>query len=455
MTFFEDIKKLVDEAATIAQIPGDVLARLQKPDKVLEFEIRVGNNQFPAWRVQHNNILGPYKGGIRFHPESNLDEVKALASLMTWKTSLMGLPFGGGKGAIRIDPRELSSLELKELSFGYVRAIWQEIGPQKDIPAPDVGTSAQIMDWMTDEYSKLAGQWTPAAFTGKSVDKGGSHGREIATGFGGYIVLREFLKSVPILDWSVYRSKIGTTVAIQGFGNVGSNIAKILFEHGFRIVAISDSGGALFEEEGIDIKKIADIKERTGIIDRNTCYALSSHSEQCKSFTNEELLELPVDILIPAALEGVITKDNVDKIRAKVILEMANGPTTPEAEEILLGRGIEIIPDILANGGGVVGSYFEWIQSLAPLENLQKHQPYLEPVLEKKSWEEIVTHVNSLTGLNQKYWSEKEVLDKIDGKLIEAFGGVREVKNKYNVTWRMAAYVRALLLIVKVMGEAL
>lgn len=413
MSFFENTQKLVNKAATIAQVPGDVLVRLQKPDKILEFEIRVGNKKFQAWRVQHSNALGPYKGGIRFHPESNLDEVKALASLMTWKTSLMGLAYGGAKGAVKIDPKTLNEGELEELSRGYVRAIWQEIGPNKDIPAPDVGTNSQIMDWMTDEYSKLVGHWEPATFTGKSVEKGGSQGREVATGFGGYIVLREFLK----LGNPVSKLETGfPSVAIQGFGNVGANIARILFEKGFKIVAISDSKGALFEEKGIDIKKVADIKEKTGIIDRNTCYASLSHSEQCKNFTNEELLELSVDILIPAALESVITKDNADKIRAKVILEMANGPITPEAEEILTKRDVEVIPDILANGGGVVGSYFEWVQSL-----------------------------------DQKYWSEKEVLEGIDGKLKEVFRAVASVKNQYHITWRMASYIRSLLRVAKAM----
>ncbi len=416
-TFFENTQKIVNEAASIAQIPGDILARLQKPDKVLEFEILVGNKKFTAWRVQHNNALGPYKGGIRFHPESNLDEVKALASLMTWKTSLMGLPFGGAKGAVRVDPKALSERELEELSRGYMRAIWKEIGPDKDIPAPDVGTNPQIMDWMVDEYAKLlsrSGETAAlapllrarAGFTGKSIEKGGSRGREVATGFGGYVVLREFL----VLGDSV--SKLETespSTAIQGFGNVGSNIAKILFQSNFKIVAISDSKGALYEPDGIDIKKVSEVKERTGIIDRNTCYATSPHDLPCINFTNEDLLELPVDILIPAALENVITAENAEKIQAQVILEMANGPTTPEAEEILYKKGVEIIPDILANGGGVLGSYFEWMQSKQ----------------------------------NQQ-WSEEEVLQKIDSALVETIGVVSGIKSAYATTWRVASYVRAL-----------
>lgn len=405
-TFFENTQKLVEESAKIAQIPGGVLTKLQKPDKILEFEIPVGGKKFQAWRVQHNNALGPYKGGIRYHPESTLDEVKALASLMTWKTSLMGLPFGGAKGAVKVDPRTLSAEELEELSRGYVRAIWQEIGPDKDIPAPDVGTNPQIMDWMTDEYSKLVGHWEPAAFTGKSVEKGGSQGREIATGFGGYIVLREFIK------FGNEKLEIGNSpskVAVQGFGNVGSNIAKILFDHGFKIVAISDSKGALFEEEGINIKRVLDVKEKTGVIERELCYAVSSHGKPCRQFSNEDLLELPVDILIPAALENVITAQNAAEIQAKVVLEMANGPTTLEADEILCKRGIEVIPDILANGGGVVGSYFEWVQ------NQQGEQ-----------------------------WDEDTVLKQLEEKLGEIFRGVQVIKKQYNTTRRLASYIKAI-----------
>lgn len=414
-TFFENTRRMVDQAANIAQIKRDILSCLQKPDKILEFEIAVGGKKFPAWRVQHHNALGPYKGGIRFYPEATLDEVKALAALMTWKTSLMELPFGGAKGAVRVDPRSLSVEELEELSRGYVRAIWKEIGPDKDIPAPDVGTNPQIMDWMTDEYSKLIGHWEPATFTGKSVEKGGSQGREVATGFGGYVVLREFLK----LGNPVSKLETGfPSVAIQGFGNVGANIAKILFQHDFKITAISDSKGALYEPNGIDIKKVSEVKERTGIIDRNTCYALTPHNLPCIHFTNEDLLELPVDILIPAALENVITAENADKIQAKVILEMANGPVTPEAEAILAERGVELIPDILANGGGVVGSYFEWLQ------NRQNER-----------------------------WSKREILRKIDEKLTAAFKAVVETKRKYNGTWRLASYIRAVSRVAEASGQ--
>ena len=476
MAFLEDTEKLVDQAARTAKIPAGVLARLQKPDRVLQFEIPVRmddgtEKKFMGWRVQHNNARGPYKGGIRFHPDSNLDEVKALASLMTWKTALAGLPYGGAKGAIVGDPRQLSRRELEELSRGYVRQIWRDIGPHKDIPAPDVGTNAEIMDWMADEYARLsdkgqAAAFTPplqsagnqemreaqliarAGFTGKSVEKGGSRGREVATGFGGYVILREFLKlgnSVSNLETEF------PSFAIQGFGNVGAHIARILFEKGFKIVAISDSKGALYDPDGIDINKVAATKERTGIIDRAVCYSLGQSREPCRTLTNEELLNLPVDILIPAALAGVITKENAEKIQAKMILEMANGPTSREAEEILMRRGVEIIADILVNSGGVVGSYFEWMQSLAPLENLQKYESELRPHIGEEYWQEIVNDVISLTGLAQEYWTEEQVLAKIDEKLATAFAAVAEVKEKYGASWRMASYIRAITRVAEAM----
>lgn len=422
-SFLENTQKLINKATEVAQISGDMLTKLEKPNHVLEFEIPVEmddgtTKKFQGWRVQHNNALGPYKGGIRYHPDSNLDEAKALASLMTWKTSLMGIPYGGGKGAIRVDPKGLSKQELERLSRGYVRAIWKDIGPEKDIPAPDVNTTPEIMDWMTDEYSILVGKWTPAAFTGKSVEKGGSKGREIATGFGGYVVLREFLKVqnstfVPSSGRGKFKIQNSPSVAIQGFGNVGANIAKILFENDFKIVAISDSKGALFEEKGVDIARVLEVKEKTGTIPRDRCYSLSEEKKKkdlpCRTGTNEELLETHADILIPAALESVITEKNAKNISAKIILEMANGPITSEADAILEKSGIEVIPDILANGGGVVGSYFEWVQSK---EN--------------------------------KYWIEEEVLEKIDKVLADAFALVLRAQEDFDVSMRLASYIRAI-----------
>lgn len=423
-TFFENTKQFIAHAATLAHISDDMLAKLETPDRVLSFEISIGTQEgvlkkFSGWRVQHNNVLGPYKGGIRFHPDANCDEVQALASLMTWKTSLMGLPFGGAKGAVRVDPQKLTDGELEELSRAYVRAIWKDIGADKDIPAPDVGTSPRVLDWMADEYAQLTGHQEPAAFTGKSVERGGSRGRDIATGFGGFVVLREFLN---IQDAKFQSLDSTPTIAIQGFGNVGANIAKILFENGFTIVAISDSRGALYEQEGINIAGVFEAREKTGIIDREKCYAVTPEklheSGKCVELNNHELLAMPVDILIPAALENQITVENAAEIRAKVILEMANGPVTPEAEEILLKKGIDVIPDILANGGGVVGSYFEWVQSR-----------------------------------EGNYWSEEEVLHRIDEKMIETFKDVVRIRKEYNISWRLASYIGALIRVAEKMQK--
>ena len=409
-TFFENTEKLVDRAGRILGLSSEVMARLNMADRVLEFEVAMRmddgtEKKFPGWRVQHNNALGPYKGGIRFHPDSNLDEVKALASLMTWKTSLMGIPYGGAKGAIAVDPRALSPRELEELSRGYVRAIAQFIGPDKDVPAPDVGTNAQIMEWMTDEYSKIMGAPMPAAFTGKPIEKGGSQGREEATGFGGYVVLREYLKRAPLAA-----ADRDMTVAIQGFGNVGQHVASCIAKHGgMKIIAVSDSKGGLCEPEGIDVPRLMEVKAKTGVINRETCYALTPHDMMCRDCTNANLLTLACDILIPAALENQITQENAGDIKARVILELANGPITAEADAILALKGVEIIPDILANGGGVVGSYFEWVQSR---EN--------------------------------NYWEKERVLKAIEEKMIAAFNDVARTKEAHRISWREAAYVQAL-----------
>ncbi|MDP1706250.1 MAG: Glu/Leu/Phe/Val dehydrogenase [bacterium] len=403
--FFENTLKTMGQIFEILKLPPAKVERLSRPDKILDFQLTVAmddgsSREFSAWRVQYNNTLGPYKGGIRFHPDSSLDEVKALAALMTWKTSLMSLPYGGGKGAIKVDPRTLSQSELERLSRAYVQAIWQDIGSQKDVPAPDVNTNSQIMDWMIDEYSKLTGQKDLAVFTGKSLATGGAAGRDKATGWGGFVVLREFLKNRPDI--------VEKTVAIQGFGNVGSHLAKFLFDAGFKIVAVSDSQGALYEPNGIDINKILSVKDKAGIIDRDVCYSLDGQGK-CQIFTNDDLLFLPVDILVPAALEDQINKENVSKIKAKVVLEMANGPVTQEADTVLKEKKIDVLPDILANGGGVAGSYFEWQQNLA-----------------------------------NETWLENDYLKKLEEKMIESFKAVEETKNRLAVDWRLAANARAI-----------
>lgn len=402
--FFENTLETMRQIFDLLKLPPAKIERLSRPDKILDFKLAVpmddgSTKEFEAWRVQYNNALGPYKGGIRFHPDANLDEVKALAALMTWKTSLMSLPYGGGKGAVRVDPRTLSPSELERLSRAYVQAIWQEIGPQKDVPAPDVNTNGQIMDWMVDEYGKLSGQPALATFTGKSLANGGAAGRDKATGWGGFVVLREFLASRP---------DIKKAVAIQGFGNVGSHLAKFLYDSGFQVVALADSQGALQEPKGIDINRVLNVKEKIGIIDRQACFSLDGQN-RCQIFDSRELLTMPVDILVPAALENQINETNAVQIKARVILEMANGPVTPAADIILEKQAIDTLPDILANGGGVAGSYFEWQQNLA-----------------------------------NEQWPETVYLKKLEEKMAESFQAVKETKEKLGLSWRLAAFARAI-----------
>lgn len=344
--FFEDEIKLLDEVGKIAGTSPDVLEILRRPQRVVSANIPVVMDSgelkiFPAWRVQYSNVLGPFKGGIRFHSESSLDEVKALAFLMTFKNSAAGLPFGGGKGAVRVNPKELSTGELGRLSRAYSRYFFEVFGENIDVPAPDVNTDAKIMGWMADEYEKISGKNSKAVFTGKPVENGGIRSRESATGFGGYVVLREILKA------SSYKLSAFPTVAIQGFGNVGMHLARILHENGFSVVAVSDSKGALYKPEGLDIPRI---------LDKNSWY-------DKRDISNEELIEVETNILVPAAIEGSINAESAQNIKGKVILEMANGGVAKEAYEILNKKGILVIPDILANAGGVAGSYVEWMSN--------------------------------------------------------------------------------------------
>lgn len=411
-TFLQNAIQITEEAAKIAHISGDVLTRLKIPDRVLEFEISITGDdgvvkKFPAWRAQWSNALGPYKGGIRFHPDASKDEVMALALLMTIKNAVVGLPYGGGKGGVRVDPRALSRKELEALSREYVRHIFEYIGPEKDVPAPDVGTTPEIIDWMADEYARIAGHWEPAVFTGKSVNKGGSQGREIATGFGGFIVLREHLKTISNFQFPISKPP---TVAVQGFGNVGANFSRIAEENGMKILALSDSKGAIYDPEGLNVAELLRIQKERGALNSAKCSLEEASGGKCRVISNQELLELAVDVLVPAALENQITELNVEQLKAKVILELANGPTTTEADVILEKRGIEVIPDILANSGGVAGSYFEWLQSKA------------------RKWED-----------------EKTVLKKIEEMMVHAFADVKKTKEELKLPWRKAAYVRAII----------
>jgi glutamate dehydrogenase/leucine dehydrogenase len=306
---------------------------------------------FQAFRIEHNNARGPFKGGIRFHQNVSEDEVRALSTLMSLKCAVAGIPYGGSKGGVVVDPSKLTRDELRELSVAYAKLITPYIGPWKDVPAPDVNTDGQIMSWMLEAYERKIGMQAPATFTGKPLELGGSLGRTEATGQGGVYLLAAYAASKNL------KPKF-STVAVQGFGNVGFWFAKLATELGFKVVAVSDSSSGIYNPRGLDIDKLGKFKEKGG------AFKDSSLKQGEKLITNVELLKLPVTVLVPAALENSINKDNMEKISARVIFEMANGPTTSEADRYLFKKGIDVIPDILANSGGVTVSYFEWVQNL-------------------------------------------------------------------------------------------
>lgn len=342
----------------------EIIDFLKRPQRIIKVSIPLrrenGSLEFyEGYRVQHNNFLGPYKGGIRYFPEVNEDEIKTLSLLMTLKCALIGLPLGGAKGGVRVNPQNLSEIELERLSREYVRKISDFIGPYKDIPAPDVNTNSKIIDWMLDEYLKIQSSndyYLKATFTGKSVENGGIEGREEATGKGGAIILELLINKLKL--------KKPLKIAVQGFGNVGFNVAKFLVEEGHKIVALSDSRGGVYSEKGLNPELVMQCKREKGSINGCYCFKDGCDVNFGKDITNEELLELKVDVLVPAAVENVINQNNADRIKAKIILEMANSPVTEEAEEILNSKGIIIVPDILANAGGVTVSYFEMIQNI-------------------------------------------------------------------------------------------
>jgi glutamate dehydrogenase/leucine dehydrogenase len=348
---------------------------------------------FKAWRSQHNNARGPYKGGIRFHEQVNEDEVKALSTWMTWKCAIADIPYGGGKGGIAVNPRLLSDSERQRLSQAYAKWLAPFIGPWKDVPAPDVNTDGQIMGWMLDAYEQTLGHQAPGTFTGKPIELGGSLGRNEATGQGGVFVLEAHLTRQQ-------KSPENTTLAIQGFGNVGSWFAKLAHIMGMKIVALSDSSGAVYDEDGLDPALLEEKKTEYG------SFAKLAKAENLKLITNEELLQLKVDVLVPAALENVITKDNADKIQAKTVVEMGNGPTTPEGEAILLKKGVVVLPDVLANSGGVTVSYFEWVQNL---------------------------HGYS--------WSKERVNEELQQHIVSAYQAIADMVEVKNVSYRQAGYL--------------
>ena len=366
MQAFEATNHYFDRAASRLDLSSNTRTLMMTPDRELRVEVaiemddgRIGN--FIGYRVQHDNARGPFKGGLRYHPHVDQDEARSLASLMTWKTAVVDLPFGGGKGGMNCDPSKLSRGELERVTRKFVQQIHDFIGPDKDIPAPDVGTDAQVMAWIMNEYNKFHG-FHPACVTGKPVELHGSQGREAATGYGVYLIAREYLKTLG-------RTVAGTTFAIQGYGNVGSYTARSLHEAGGRVVAVSDAFGALSNPEGIDVPAL-DI--HMAAARRVEGFAGAGAT------TNDELLEMKVDVLIPAALGGVFDAERAERVRASAIIEAANGPTWPEADAVFRRREIPVVPDILANAGGVVVSYFEWVQNLQhfrwPLEQIQREE---------------------------------------------------------------------------------
>lgn len=351
---FSVAQEQLTRVANAMDLDDDMREYLKMPRRelIVHFPVVMDDDSiriFTGFRVHHNTALGPTKGGIRYHPDVTLDESRALAMWMTWKCALMNLPYGGAKGGVIVNPKELSEKELQALTRRYTTEISLFIGPEMDIPAPDVGTNAQVMAWIMDTYSMHRGYSVPAVTTGKPLAVNGSAGREYATGLGITYITRAMLRRRMGLDIE------DATVAIQGFGNVGSWTARSMHERGAKIVAVSDVGGAVYDERGLDPRHLKHYAEETGTV---------AGYPRADTLTNEELLSLKVDVLVPAALEGQITGENADKINAKVIAEGANGPTTPEADRILEDKGVLIIPDILCNAGGVVVSYFEWVQDL-------------------------------------------------------------------------------------------
>jgi glutamate dehydrogenase/leucine dehydrogenase len=351
---YERFCSLVDAAAADAGITDAALIdRIKRPERIHTVAIPLhrddGSEQlFTGYRVQHSSARGPYKGGIRYHPQVDLDEVMALAGWMTIKTAVVDIPMGGGKGGIMVDPHQLSARELEALTRGYTERIWHDIGPLVDVPAPDVNTTSQTMDWLADEYARLSKVESPAVVTGKSIGHGGSAGRDTATAQGGFDVLDAALTAAR-------QTFKGKTVAIQGFGNAGSNAALLLEHAGAKVVAASDSSATVFAAEGLPVHRLVEHKAAGG--------SFRTLGLRMKADPAAALFE-PVDILVPAALEGQLTARNASRVQAKWILELANGPTTPEADEILTAKGVTVLPDILANAGGVVVSYFEWVQNL-------------------------------------------------------------------------------------------
>ena len=396
VTSYETALHNFDIAAAKLELDPDLAYLIKSADRELRVELPLVRDTgrlevFVGYRVQHNNARGPNKGGLRYHPEVDLDEVRALAALMTWKTAVADIPFGGAKGGITCDPAKLSMNELEKLTRIFTSKIDCVIGPNEDIPAPDVNTNAQVMSWLMDEYSRRHG-FSPACVTGKPIDLLGSYGREEATGRGAVIVFREAAKTHNV-DFKK------SAVAVQGFGNVGSNTARILHDMGVKVVAVSDAKSGIYNAKGMNIPEAIAYVKKNRVL---------SGFPKCEEITNAQLIELDCDVLIPAALDNQIHKGNAANVKAKMIVEGANSPTTYEADEILEKKGIPVIPDILANAGGVTVSYFEWAQ------NLQQFR-----------------------------WDVDRVNDELEKVMVRAYHSVEEMSRKHKVSMRIAAFILA------------
>ncbi len=394
---FQNAMSQLDKVVKIKNFGDKFITRLRQSDRDIRISIPVKMDNgslkiFEGYRVEYNNTLGPYKGGIRYHQDTEINEVKALSFWMALKCAVAGIPMGGGKGGITVNPKELSKGELERLSRGWVQKLSDILGPYKDVPAPDVNTTPEIMDWMVDEFEKITGDKTRATFTGKSLGKGGSEGRGKATGLGGFYVFNSLRAQLNLPE--------KCAIVIQGFGNVGLNAAQIFIENGHKVLAISDSKSGVYNPNGLGINKLIEYKKNNG--------ALAGFPES-KTVTNEELLEIQCDVLIPAAFENQITDKNANNIKAKVVLELANGPITPEADEILFSKGIPVIPDILANSGGVTVSYFEWDQNL-----------------------------------KNEHWAEKEIFEKLLLLMNDAAQQTFEKAKESKTHLRMGAFILAL-----------
>ena len=408
-SLFSDASQRLDEALEYASISDDAIERLKLPKSSLKVSIPVRMDDgelriFPGYRVRYDDTRGPTKGGIRYHQDVSIDEVQSLAFWMTFKCAVANLPFGGGKGGITVNPKELSHFELERLSRGYIDAVADFIGPDVDIPAPDVYTNQMIMGWMVDEYSIIKRQITPAVITGKPLTMGGSLGRDTATAMGAFFTIEATWPKLGLNG-----SPADTTVAVQGFGNAGAIIAELLFNAGYKVVAVSDSKGGVYRREGLDVPSVRQFKDSTRTLKAVYCEDTVCSIVEHETITNEELLALDVDILAPAALENQITEANAHDIKAKAVYELANGPTTPGADEILRQRDVIVFPDILVNAGGVTVSYFEWVQNRQGL-----------------------------------YWTSEQVNQRLKQMMVEETERIWAIAQEQGISPRTAAYVHAL-----------